>query len=40
MAKYFINSETLKEIADAIKEKTKNQANMYPGDMPSKIRSI
>lgn len=40
MAKYFINSETLTDIANAIKEKTKNQTDMYPGDMPSKIRSI
>lgn len=40
MAKYVIQGETLTNIADAIREKTGTTASLFPGNMPSYIRSI
>lgn len=40
MSKYVIDSETLTDIADAIREKTGKSALMTPLEMPGEVRSI
>lgn len=40
MAKYVIDSNTLTNIADAIREKTGRTTTLFPGNMPAQIRSI